>query len=73
MIFVFIHFVHRLNDSCVAHELVDRYIEQMKDNIKAGDVKFDAADTVDTKERTLLTTLQRVLMQTRASQRLCGS
>ena len=55
MIFVFIHFFHRLNDSRVAHELVDRYIEQMKDNIKAEDANFDAADTVDAKKRTLLT------------------
>ena len=55
MIFVFIHFVHRLNDSRVAHELVDRYIEQMKDNIKAEDANFDAADTIDAKKRTLLT------------------
>ena len=55
MIFEFIHFVHRLNDRRVAHELVDRYIEQMKDIIKAEDENFDAADTVDAKKRTLLT------------------
>jgi serine/threonine protein kinase len=55
MIFEFIHFVHRLNDSRVAHERVDRYIEQMKDNIKAEDANFDAADTIDAKKRTLLT------------------
>ena len=45
---------HRLKESQVPHELVDRYIQQMKDDI-AKDEDFDAADALDAQKRTLLT------------------
>jgi hypothetical protein len=41
-------------DSRLRHELVGRYIQQMKDEV-AKDEDFDAADAVDGQKRTLLT------------------
>jgi serine/threonine protein kinase len=50
-------YIHRIKDSRVSADLVDRYIQQMKDDI-TKDEDFDAADTVDAKMRTLLAIAQ---------------
>ena len=58
---------HRLKHSQVPHELVDRYIQQMKDDI-AKDEDFDAADALDAQKRTLLTIANGADASSRLSQ-----
>jgi serine/threonine protein kinase len=61
-----IPFVHRIKDSRVPSELVDRYIQQMKEDINANNV--DAADACDTQKRTLLTIAEGADAKSRLSQ-----
>jgi hypothetical protein len=59
-------FVHRIKDSRVLPELVDRYIQRMTDDIIANNV--DAADACDTQQRTLLTIAEGADANSRLSQ-----